>query len=70
MEIKAKKDFEMNGKFYEIGDMVDVPSKEMLIKLNEKGLIEPVTPKQIQNWKKSQNIIIPERKEKKEDELS
>ena len=54
MEIKAKVDFELCGKYYEIGDIVNVPDKETLVRLNEKGLIESITPKQIQNWKKTE----------------
>ena len=44
--------FELNGVFYEAGDEVEVENKDQLIKLNEKGFIEPLTPKQIQNFGK------------------
>jgi hypothetical protein len=44
--IKAKKDFSINGKFYFVGDEV-VEKYEDVIKLNEKGFIEPLTTKQL-----------------------
>ena len=52
MKPKATMNFELNGVFYETGDEVEVENKDQLIKLNEKGFIEPLTPKQIQNYKK------------------
>lgn len=52
MKIIAKLDINVNGIFYEKGDEIEVNSKEQLISLNEKGYIEPLTPKQIQNWSK------------------
>lgn len=52
MKPKAKIDFELNGTFYEKGDDVEITTKEQLIKLNEKGFIEPLTPKQIQDFGK------------------
>ena len=48
--IKAIKNFSLNGVFYEPNDEVKVVSKEQLITLNEKGFIEPLTPKEIQNF--------------------
>ena len=48
----AKIDVNINGIFYEKGDEVEVKNKEQLIKLNEKGYIEPLSPKEIQNWGK------------------
>lgn len=48
----AKMNLNINGIFYEKGDEVDVRDKEQLIKLNEKGYIEPLSPKEIQNWSK------------------
>ena len=52
MKPKAMRDFQLNGVFYEKGDEVDVKDKEQLIHLNEKGFIEPLTPKQIQDFGK------------------
>lgn len=52
MKIIAKKDFTINGDFYEKGDEVNVKSIEQLVRINEKGYIEPLTPKQIQNFGK------------------
>lgn len=56
--IKAKKDFSINGKFYFIGDEI-VENYEDVIKLNEKGFIEPLTTKQLYEIKN--------KKEKKEE---
>lgn len=53
--IKATKDFTLNGIAYEKGDQVEVKTKEDLIKLNEKGFIEPLTLKQIQNFGKAES---------------
>lgn len=50
MKPKARIDFELNGIFYEKDDEIDVKSKEALVKLNEMGFIEPLTPKEIQNF--------------------
>lgn len=53
MKIIANKDFNINGKiFYNKGDEVKVETKEQLIKLNEKGFIEPLSMKDIQNFGK------------------
>lgn len=52
MKIIARMNINVNGIFYEKGDEVEVKSKEELIRLNEKGYIEPLTPKEIQNWDK------------------
>lgn len=48
----AKKNFNLNSIFYEIGDEVKINNKKELIKLNEKGFIQPLSPKEIQNWNK------------------
>lgn len=48
--IKAVKEFSLNGKFYSKNDIVEIKNKEDLIKLNEKGFIEPLTIKDIQNF--------------------
>ena len=54
MKLIAKKDFNLNGIIYAVGDEVFVNSQEDLIKLNEKGFIEPLTAKQIQNFDREQ----------------
>lgn len=52
----AKIDCQINGIFYSKGDEIKVENKEQLVKLNEKGFIEPLTPKQIQDFfKKDEN---------------
>lgn len=60
----AKIDCQINGIYYSKGDEIDVTSKEQLIYLNEKGYIEPLTPKEIQNWGKEPIL----RKLKKEED--
>jgi len=50
--VKAIKDFSINGMYYEAGDDVKITRKEELIALNEKGFIEPQSPKDIQNFDK------------------
>lgn len=52
MKYKANKDFAVNGVFYEKGDEVEVKDLEQLVRLNEKGFIGPLTPKEIQNFGK------------------
>ena len=52
MKPKAKIDCNVGGIFYEKGDEIEVKDKETLIRLNEKGFIEPLTPKQIQDFGK------------------
>ena len=54
MKIIAQQNFNLNGVFYEKGDEVKDLNKEQLIKLNEKGFIEPLTPKQIQEYGKEE----------------
>jgi len=51
----AKIDCQYNGIFYDKGDEIEVKNKEELIELNEKGFIEPLTPKQIQNYFKKED---------------
>ena len=46
----AKKDFQLNGIYYEKGDEINVKNKEELIRLNEVGVIEPLTAKEIQDY--------------------
>ena len=50
--VKAIKDFSLNGVYYEAGDEVNITTLQQLIALNEKGFIEPQTPKDIQNFDK------------------
>lgn len=46
----AKIDCQINGTFYSKGEEIKVENIEQLAKLNEKGFIEPLTPKQIQDY--------------------
>lgn len=46
----AKMNCQINGKFYDKGEEIPVKDKKQLIKLNELGFIEPMTPKQIQDF--------------------
>ncbi len=49
---KANKDFFFKGVFFEKGDEVNnIENYEELNRLNEKGFIEPLKPKEIQNYK-------------------
>lgn len=48
----AKERFSLNNIIYEKGDEVEVKTKEQLIKLNERGFIEPLKIKDIQNFGK------------------
>ena len=52
IKIIAKKDFTRNGEPVFVGDDVKVNSVEELVKLNEKGFIEPLTFKDIVQFKK------------------
>ena len=52
--IKAKKDFSINGKFYFIGDEI-AEEYEEIVRLNEKGFIEPLTTKQLFELKNKKN---------------
>ena len=54
---KVKRDFSLNGKYYFAGDEIDGTYEEISM-LNEKGYIEPLTLKELQEY----------RKPKKEDE--
>lgn len=57
MRIIAKKEFTLNGKYYVKGDEVKVNSKDELVKLNEKGFIEPLNRKEVETYffKKNEN---------------
>lgn len=49
MKLKIKKSCFYNGTYYDVGDELDIKDKKETIRLNEKGFIEPLTQKQIQN---------------------
>jgi hypothetical protein len=51
----AKKDIQINETFYSKGDEIEVDNIEQLQKLNERGFIEPLTQKQIQDYFKKDN---------------
>lgn len=48
----AKINCQINGIYYTKGDEINIKNKEELIKLNELGLIEPLTAKEIQDFAK------------------
>lgn len=50
----AKIDFQFNGVYYDKGEEIEVKTKEQLQLLNERGFIEPLTPKQIQDYFKKE----------------
>ena len=52
IKIIAKKDFTRKGEPIFAGDEVKVNTVEELVKLNEKGFIEPLTLKEIVQFKK------------------
>lgn len=52
--IKAKVLCSYKGTWYEAGDEIKVETKEDLVRLNEKGFIEPLTFKDIQNFGKKE----------------
>ena len=52
--IKAKVLCSYKGTWYEAGDEIKVETKEDLGNLNEKGFIEPLTFKDIQNFGKEE----------------
>ena len=45
--IKAKKDFTLNNVDYFVGEQIEINNISDIIKLNEKGFIEPLTRKDI-----------------------
>ena len=65
IKIIAKKDFTRNGEPIFVGDDVKVNSVEELVKLNEKGFIEPLTLKDIVQFKKE--LENPEKIKKEEE---
>ena len=68
IKIIAKKDFTRNGEPIFVGDDVKVNSVEELVKLNEKGFIEPLTFKDIVQFKKELEKPKNDFKIKKEEE--
>ena len=68
IKIIAKKDFTRNGEPVFVGDDVKVNSVEELVKLNEKGFIEPLTLKEIVQFKKELENPKNDFKIKKEEE--
>lgn len=52
----AKINCQINGIYYTKGDEINIKNKEELIKLNELGLIEPLTAKEIQDYFKKSNF--------------
>ena len=65
IKIIAKKDFTRKGEPIFAGDEVNVNSVEELVKLNEKGFIEPLTLKDIVQFKKE--LENPEKIKKEEE---
>lgn len=51
----AKFNCKFNGVYYEKGEVLDVKTKEQMQYLNEKGFIEPLTQKQIQDYFKKED---------------
>lgn len=59
--LKAIKDFTLNGVNYIQGDHIEVKNIQEIVKLNEKGFIEPLSRKEI--------VLIQRQLNKKEEEL-
>lgn len=68
IKIIAKKDFIRKGEPIFAGDEIKVNSVEELVKLNEKGFIEPLTLKDIVQFKKELENLKDDFKIKKEEE--
>lgn len=49
--IKATKNFSLNGVFYEKGNEVKIENIRDLVRLNEKGFINPLSAKDLQDYK-------------------
>lgn len=54
MEIIAKKEFTLKGKYYDKDDIVKVNNFEELKMLNEKGFIKPLTRKELESYLKEE----------------
>ena len=65
IKIIAKKDFTRKGEPIFAGDELKVNTVEELVKLNEKGFIEPLTLKEIVQFKKE--LENPEKIKKEEE---
>lgn len=57
MKLVCKRDFTLGDKYYEAGDEVEVTDKAILVLLNEKGFIKPLTRKEIENFGKEEKNI-------------
>ena len=68
IKIIAKKDFTRKGEPIFAGDELKVNTVEELVKLNEKGFIEPLTLKEIVQFKKELENPKDDFKIKKEEE--
>ena len=55
--VKTVTDFSYHGKWYAKGENIKIDTVEELIRLNEKGFIEPQSMKDIQNFGKEQPKI-------------
>ena len=49
--IKATKNFSLRGIIYEKGDEVKVENMKDLVRLNEKGFINPLSARDLQDYK-------------------
>lgn len=65
IKIIAKKDFTRNGEYVFAGDEVKANDISEIVRLNEKGFIEPLTLKEIIEFKKE---LENPKKNKKEEE--
>lgn len=65
MKIIASQDFTLGGEFYFAGDEVKIKDFDKIVKLNEKGFINPLTLKELVQIK--QDLEAP-KKIKKEEE--
>ena len=55
MKIIASKDFTLDREFYFAGDEVKIKDFDKIVKLNEKGFINPLTLKELVQIKKELN---------------
>ncbi len=51
----AKMNCKIDDIYYDKGEEIEIKDKEQLIELNEKGFIEPLTPKEIQEYFKKED---------------
>ena len=68
IKIIAKKDFTRNGEYVFVGDEIKANDINEIVKLNEKGFIEPLTFKDIVQLKKELENPKTDFKIKKEEE--